>query len=68
MDQTQFESAENLNIPISHQDLLKKIIYEIDQSIKGKRNIMYSDIIILLLERITEEKGSMRSFYGVTIK
>ena len=33
----------------SHHDLIKRIIKEIEQSIKGKRKIMYSDIINLII-------------------
>lgn len=45
--QNQFKEAQN--ITPSHHDLIKRIMKEIDQSIKGKRKIMYSDIINLII-------------------
>jgi hypothetical protein len=51
LSQTHNQSTEPRNIRPSHHVLLKKIIQEIDQSLKGKRNIMYSDIINLIIKK-----------------
>lgn len=41
----------------SHHDLIKGILKEIDQLIKGKREIMYSDIINLIIRE--DYRGKM---------
>jgi hypothetical protein len=45
----QNQSEEIQFITPSHHDLLKELIEDIEQSLKGKRNIMYSDIINLII-------------------
>ncbi|NVM43618.1 MAG: hypothetical protein HWN79_01775 [Candidatus Lokiarchaeota archaeon] len=45
--QNHFKEAQHISP--SHHDLIKRIIKEIEQSIKGKRKIMYSDIINLII-------------------
>ena len=49
MSQTQNQSKEAQNITASQYDLIKGIMKDLDQSIKGKRKIMYSDIINLII-------------------
>ena len=49
LSQIQNQSKETKNISLSHQNLIKGIINEIDRSIKGKRKIMYYDIINLII-------------------
>lgn len=49
MSQIQNQSKVAQNISYSHYGLIKRIMEEIDQSIKGKRKIMYSDIINLII-------------------
>jgi hypothetical protein len=39
------------NFPIKHLDLLNKICKEINMKIKDKREIMYSDIINLIIRK-----------------
>lgn len=57
MSQIQNQSKEVQYITSSHLNLLKRIMKEIDQSIKGKRKIMYSDIINLII--IEDYRGKM---------
>ena len=57
MSQIQNQSKETQNITSSHQDLIKMIVKEVDQSIKGKRKIMYSDIINLIIRE--DYRGKM---------
>ena len=57
MSQIQNQYKEAQNITSSHQDLIKGIVKEIDKSIKGKRKIMYSDIINLIIRE--DYRGKM---------
>jgi len=45
------------NIISSHHDLIKRILKETDQSIRGKRKITYSDIIDLVIRE--DYRGKM---------
>ena len=49
MTRIQNQSEEVRFITPSHLDLLKELIEDIEQSLKGKRNIMYCDIINLII-------------------
>jgi len=55
--QIQNQSKETHEITSSHHDLLKAILKELDQIIKGKRKIMYSDIINLIIRE--DYRGKM---------
>ena len=57
LSQIQNQSKEVLNITSSQYDLIKRIMEKIDQSIKGKRNIMYSDIINFIIRE--DHRGKM---------
>ncbi len=57
LSQIQNQSKEAQNITSSHHDLMKRILEEIDQSIRGKRKIMYSDIINLIIRE--DYRGKM---------
>jgi hypothetical protein len=57
MEQKPTEFAKPLNIKASHHELLKRIIHKINQSINGKRNVMYSDIINLIIRE--DYRGKM---------
>ena len=57
MSQIQNQSKGAQNITTSQYDLIKRIIKEINQSIKGKRKIMYSDIINLIIRE--DYRGKM---------
>ncbi|TET61830.1 MAG: hypothetical protein E3J52_00335 [Promethearchaeota archaeon] len=48
MNQIQRPFKRKIDITSSHLDLLEKIFININQIIKGKRNVMYSDIINLI--------------------
>jgi hypothetical protein len=48
MNQIQGQNKRILDISLSHLDLLEKIFKKINLIIKGKREIMYSDIINLI--------------------
>ena len=57
MRQVQNQAKEAQNITSSHHDLLKRILKEIDQSIRGKRKALYSDIINLIIRE--DYRGKM---------
>ena len=57
MRQIQNQVKETQHITSSHHDLLKRILKEIDQSIRGKRKVMYSDIINLIIRE--DYRGKM---------
>ena len=57
MSQIQNPSKEAQNITSSQYDLIQRIMREIDQSIQGKRKIMYSDIINLIIRE--DYRGKM---------
>jgi len=57
LSQIQNQSNEVQYITSSHLNLLKRIMKEIDQSIKGKRKITYSDIINLIIRE--DYRGKM---------
>lgn len=57
LSQIQNHSTETWNITSSHYDLIKRILKEIEKSIKGKRKIMYSDIINLIIRK--DYRGKM---------
>lgn len=57
MSQIQNQSKEAQKITISQYDLIRRIMKEIDQSIQGKRKIMYSDIINLIIRE--DYRGKM---------
>ena len=48
MNQIQRPTRRKINITSSHLDLLEKLFKNINQIIKGKRDVMYSDIINLI--------------------
>ncbi len=48
MNQIQRPVKRKIDITSSHLDLLEKIFKNINQIIKGKRDVMYSDIINLI--------------------
>ena len=49
MSHIQNQSKEAQNNTPPHHDVIKGIVKEINQSIKGKRKIMYSDIINIII-------------------
>jgi len=57
LSQIQNQTKEAQNITSSHYILIKTILKEIDQSIRGKRKIMYSDIINLIMRE--DNRGKM---------
>ncbi len=57
MSQIQNHTKEAQNITSSHHDLIKKILKETDQSIRGKKKMVYSDIINLVIRE--DYKGKM---------
>ena len=57
MSQIQNHTKEAQNITSSHLDLIKKILKETDQSIRGKKKMVYSDIINLVIRE--DYKGKM---------
>ena len=57
MSQIQNQTKEGQNITSSHQVLIKSILKEIDRSIRGKRKILYSDIINLIMRE--DNRGKM---------
>ena len=57
MSHFQNQCKEVQNITPSHNDLIKRIMKEIEQSIKGKRKILYSDIINLIIRE--DYRGKM---------
>ena len=57
MIRIQNQSKKAQKLTHSHHDLIKGILKEIDQSIKGKREIMYSDIINLIIRE--DYRGKM---------
>jgi len=57
LSQIQNQSKGAPNITPSHLDLIKGIMKEIDKSLKGKRKIMYSDIINLIIRE--DYRGKM---------
>ncbi len=48
MNQIQRPARRKIKITSSHLDLLEKLFKNINQIIKGKRDVMYSDIINLI--------------------
>jgi len=57
LSQIQNHTKEAQNITSSHLDLIKKILKETDQSIRGKKKMVYSDIINLVIRE--DYKGKM---------
>ena len=57
MSQIQNQTKEGQNITSSHHVLIKSILKEIDRSIRGKRKILYSDIINLIMRE--DNRGKM---------
>jgi len=57
LSQIQNQSKEAQKITTSQYDLIRRIMKEIDQSIQGKRKIMYSDIINLIIRE--DYRGKM---------
>ena len=57
LNQIQNQSKEAQKITSSHYDLIRRILKEIDHSIKGKRKTMYSDIINLIIRE--DYRGKM---------
>ena len=57
MSQIQNQTKEVQNITSSHHVLIKSILKEIDRSIRGKRKILYSDIINLIMRE--DNRGKM---------
>ncbi|MHA1460745.1 MAG: hypothetical protein ACTSO8_04620 [Promethearchaeota archaeon] len=57
MSQIQNQTKEAQNITSSHHVLIKSILKEIDRSIRGKRKILYSDIINLIMRE--DNRGKM---------
>jgi len=57
LSQIQNQTKEGQNITSSHQVLIKSILKEIDRSIRGKRKILYSDIINLIMRE--DNRGKM---------
>jgi hypothetical protein len=49
LSQIQNRSKQDKEISSYHYNLIRKIMKEIDQSLKGKRKVMYSDIINLII-------------------
>ncbi|NHJ21467.1 MAG: hypothetical protein EAX91_11015 [Candidatus Lokiarchaeota archaeon] len=49
MNRIQNQSKEVQFITPSHHDLLKELIEDVEKFLKGKRNVMYSDIINLII-------------------
>jgi len=57
LSQIQNHTREAQNITSSHHDLIKRILKETDQSIRGKRKIMHSDTINLVIRE--DYRGKM---------
>ena len=57
LSKIQNQSKEANCISSSHHDLIKGILKKIDQTLKGKRKIMYSDIINLIIRE--DHRGKM---------
>jgi hypothetical protein len=57
LSQIQNQAKEVQNITSSHHVLIKSILKEIDRSIRGKRKILYSDIINLIMRE--DNRGKM---------
>jgi len=57
LSQIQNQTKEAQNITSSHHVLIKSILKEIDRSIRGKRKILYSDIINLIMRE--DNRGKM---------
>ena len=57
MSQIQNHTKVAQNITSSHHNLIKRILKETDQSIRGKRKILYSDIINIVIRE--DYRGKM---------
>ncbi len=51
MNQIQRPIKRNIDINSSHLDVLEKLFKKVNQIIKGKRDVMYSDIINIIARK-----------------